>query len=88
MGEAPTSALRHKKRSSMRKAIELVQAKEAHACVSAGNTGALLTLSFYLLKTLSGIDRFNICFPLFVILLIQAPLEMLNQPRYLKTKFY
>ena len=57
MGEAPTSALRHKKRSSMRKAIELVQAKEAHACVSAGNTGALLTLSFYLLKTLSGIDR-------------------------------
>merc|ERR1712093_893976 len=37
--------------------IELVQAKEAHACVSAGNTGALLTLSFYLLKTLSGIDR-------------------------------
>ncbi|NDV90036.1 phosphate acyltransferase PlsX [Alteromonas sp. 345S023] len=57
MGEAPTSALRHKKRSSMRRVIELVEQKQADACVSAGNTGALLTLSLYLLKTLSGIDR-------------------------------
>lgn len=57
MGEAPTSALRHKKDSSMRRVIELVESGEADACVSAGNTGALLTLSFYLLKTLSGIDR-------------------------------
>jgi len=57
MGEAPTSALRNKKRSSMRRVIEYVQSNEADACVSAGNTGALLTLSFYLLKTLSGIDR-------------------------------
>ena len=57
MGEAPTSALRNKKDSSMRRVIELVESGEADACVSAGNTGALLTLSFYLLKTLSGIDR-------------------------------
>lgn len=57
MGEAPTSALRNKKDSSMRRAVELVESGDANACVSAGNTGALLTLSFYLLKTLSGIDR-------------------------------
>ncbi|WP_421134408.1 phosphate acyltransferase PlsX [Alteromonas sp. A079] len=57
MGEVPTSALRNKKRSSMRKVVELVKQGDANACVSAGNTGALLTLSFYLLKTLSGIDR-------------------------------
>ena len=57
MGEAPTSALRNKKQSSMRKMLELVEAGEAHACVSAGNTGALLTLAFYVLKTLPGIDR-------------------------------
>lgn len=57
MGEAPTSALRNKKSSSMRRVIDLVQSKEAAACVSAGNTGALLTLAFYVLKTLPGIDR-------------------------------
>lgn len=57
MGEAPTSALRNKKQSSMRRALELVQSGEADACVSAGNTGALLTMAFYLLKTLPGIDR-------------------------------
>ena len=47
MGEAPTSALRNKKDSSMRRAIELVESGEANACVSAGNTGALLTISSY-----------------------------------------
>ncbi|RDV27427.1 phosphate acyltransferase PlsX [Alteromonas aestuariivivens] len=57
MGEAPTAALRTKKFSSMRRIIELVQSGEADACVSAGNTGALLTLAFYILKTLPGIDR-------------------------------
>ena len=57
MDDVPTSVLRNKKRSSMRRVIELVKSGEADACVSAGNTGALLTLSFYLLKTLSGIDR-------------------------------
>jgi glycerol-3-phosphate acyltransferase PlsX len=55
-------ALRRKKESSMRVAIGLVKpdangAAAAHACVSAGNTGALMALSRYLLKTLEGIDR-------------------------------
>ncbi len=57
MGEAPTSALRNKKQSSMRRVLELVESGEADACVSAGNTGALLTLAFYILKTLPGVDR-------------------------------
>ena len=50
-------ALRVKKQSSMRKCIELVKNKEACACVSAGNTGALLAISRYVLRTLTGIDR-------------------------------
>ena len=57
MSDAPAHALRHKKDSSMRRAIEAVQTKEADACVSAGNTGALLSLAYYLLKTLQGVDR-------------------------------
>jgi glycerol-3-phosphate acyltransferase PlsX len=57
MDELPTSALRHKKDSSMRRVIELVEQKRADACVSAGNTGALLAMAFYVLKTLPGIDR-------------------------------
>ncbi len=57
MGDAPAHALRNKKSSSMRKAIELVEEGKADACVSAGNTGALLTLAYYILKTLPGIDR-------------------------------
>lgn len=57
MGEAPTVALRTKKHSSMRRMLEMVESKEADACVSAGNTGALLTLSYYVLKTLPGVDR-------------------------------
>jgi glycerol-3-phosphate acyltransferase PlsX len=57
MGEAPTSALRNKKQSSMRRILELVESGEADACVSAGNTGALLTLAYCVLKTLPGIDR-------------------------------
>jgi glycerol-3-phosphate acyltransferase PlsX len=56
MGEPPTSALRNKKQSSMWKALQLVESGEADACVSAGNTGALLTMAFYL-QTLPGIDR-------------------------------
>ena len=50
-------ALRRKKDSSMRVAIEQVQQGQAHAVVSAGNTGALMAISRYLLKTLEGIDR-------------------------------
>ena len=55
--EKPTVALRTKKDSSMRKAIDLVEEKKADACVSAGNTGALLATAYYVLKTLPGIDR-------------------------------
>jgi glycerol-3-phosphate acyltransferase PlsX len=57
MDEAPSSALRNKKDSSMRVAINLVKSGEANACVSAGNTGALMATARYVLKTLPGIDR-------------------------------
>lgn len=50
-------ALRRKKRSSMRLALELVKEEKAEACLSAGNTGALMAISRYVLKTLEGIDR-------------------------------
>ena len=61
MDEAPSQALRLKKDSSMRVAINLVKAGQAHACVSAGNTGALMATARYVLKTLPGIDRPAIC---------------------------
>jgi glycerol-3-phosphate acyltransferase PlsX len=57
MDEAPASALRNKKDSSLRVAVELVKAGEADACISAGNTGALMAISRFVLKTLPGIDR-------------------------------
>jgi len=57
MDEQPQSALRGKKDSSMRIGIDLVKSGEASACVSAGNTGALMATARYVLKTLPGIDR-------------------------------
>ena len=57
MDEPPQSALRGKKDSSMRVAINLVKSGEASACVSAGNTGALMAIARFVLKTLPGIDR-------------------------------
>lgn len=57
MDEAPAFALRYKKDSSMRVAIDLVKSGEALACISAGNTGALLATSRFVLKTIQGIDR-------------------------------
>ena len=54
-------ALRRKKDSSMRVAVELVKEGGAHACVSAGNTGALMAVSRYVLKTMAGVDRPAIC---------------------------
>lgn len=57
MDEAPAVALRNKKDSSMRIAINLVKQGVAHACVSAGNTGALMATARFVLKTLPGIDR-------------------------------
>lgn len=59
--ELPSHALRSKKDSSMRVAINLVKAGEAGACVSAGNTGALMATARFVLKTLPGIDRPAIC---------------------------
>jgi glycerol-3-phosphate acyltransferase PlsX len=57
MDESPAEALRRKKDSSLRVAIELVKSGEADACVSSGNTGALMATARYVLKTLPGIDR-------------------------------
>ena len=57
MDEPPAQALRLKKDSSMRVAVNLVKSGAAHACVSAGNTGALMAISRFVLKTLPGIDR-------------------------------
>jgi glycerol-3-phosphate acyltransferase PlsX len=57
MDEPPAQALRFKKDSSMRVAVNLVKSGEAHACVSAGNTGALMAISRFVLKTIPGIDR-------------------------------
>jgi glycerol-3-phosphate acyltransferase PlsX len=57
MDESPALALRNKKDSSVRVAVELVKNGEAHACVSAGNTGALMAISRFVLKMLPGIDR-------------------------------
>ena len=62
MDDAIEVALRRKKRSSMRLAVDLVKPDDhgvsaADACVSAGNTGALMAVSRYVLKTLEGIDR-------------------------------
>ncbi|HNI74596.1 MAG TPA: phosphate acyltransferase PlsX [Accumulibacter sp.] len=61
MDESPALAMRNKKDSSMRVAINLVKSGEANACVSAGNTGALMATSRFVLKTLPGIDRPALC---------------------------
>ena len=57
MDELPSKALRGKKDSSMRVAIDLVKSGNANACVSAGNTGALMATSRFVLKMLPNIDR-------------------------------
>ena len=57
MSESPVDALRKKKDSSMRVAVNLVKDGRAQACVSAGNTGALMATAKYVLKMLPGIDR-------------------------------
>jgi glycerol-3-phosphate acyltransferase PlsX len=57
MEDSPGHALRHKKQSSMRRVLDLVNNNQADACVSGGNTGALLSMAYYVLKPLPGIDR-------------------------------
>ena len=61
MHELPSMVLRNKKDSSMRIAIDLVKEGQASACVSAGNTGALMATAKFVLKMLPGIDRPAIC---------------------------
>ncbi len=57
MDDPPAQALRSKRNSSMRLAVNLIKEGRADACVSAGNTGALMAISRFVLKTLDGIDR-------------------------------
>ncbi len=57
MHDLPSHALRNKKDSSMRVAINLVKEGKAQACVSAGNTGALMVTARFVLKTIAGVDR-------------------------------
>jgi glycerol-3-phosphate acyltransferase PlsX len=64
MDDSIEIALRRKKDSSMRVALNLVKDGTVKACVSAGNTGALMAVSRYVLKTIPGVDRPAICSPL------------------------
>ena len=57
MDDPPSTALRGKRNSSMRLAVNLVKDGRADACLSAGNTGALMAIARFVLKTLDGIDR-------------------------------
>lgn len=61
MSDKPSFALRNKPRSSMKIAVDLLGDKNVDAVVSAGNTGALMAIGCYVLKTLPGIDRPAIC---------------------------
>ena len=61
MDEKPSHALRHKQQSSMYRAVQAVANGKAQACVSAGNTGALMAISRFVIKTLPGIDRPPVC---------------------------
>lgn len=57
MDEPPSSAVRHKRDSSMRVALNLVKNGTAQACVSAGNTGALMAMAHFVLKNIPGVER-------------------------------
>ncbi len=61
MDDTPSFALRKKKDSSMRVAINLVKDGESNACISSGNTGALMATARFVLKTIPGIERPAIC---------------------------
>lgn len=64
MNDKPGIALRHKRNSSMWQSLELVAKGEADACVSGGNTGALMAMSRYLITTYEGMSRPAICKPM------------------------
>ncbi len=57
MTDHPREALRRKKDSSMRRALDMVKSQQATACVSAGNTGALMAMAHFVLKMLPGVER-------------------------------
>ncbi len=57
MDDKPSLAIRNKKDSSMRKALDLVSSGDAQACISAGNTGALFATAHFVLKTIQGVER-------------------------------
>jgi len=57
MDESPISALKNKKLSSMRVSIDMVKSSQVSACISSGNTGALMCMSKFVLKTIPGIYR-------------------------------
>lgn len=57
MDDSPREAIRRKKDSSMRRAVDMVHEGKASACVSAGNTGALTAIAHFVLKTLSNVER-------------------------------
>ena len=57
MDDSASTALRHKKDSSMRVAVDLINNGSVDACVSAGNTGALMAIARFILKTIEGVDR-------------------------------
>lgn len=61
MSDRPSIALRTKRESSMRIALDMLRDGKVDACVSAGNTGALMAIARYVLKTLPGIERPAIC---------------------------
>ncbi|MFT6267590.1 MAG: glycerol-3-phosphate acyltransferase PlsX [Alphaproteobacteria bacterium] len=61
MTDKPALAIRQKKLSSMRKALDLTQQGIAQSCVSAGNTGALMAMAYYVIKTIPGISRPALC---------------------------
>jgi glycerol-3-phosphate acyltransferase PlsX len=57
MNELPATAIRRKQDSSIRKTVELVKNKEAEACVSAGHSGVMMAMSFFVLGKLPNVDR-------------------------------
>ncbi|HCU66020.1 MAG TPA: phosphate acyltransferase PlsX [Rheinheimera sp.] len=57
MTDKPSVALRNKRDSSMRVALDLAEKQQVHACVSAGNTGALIAMAHFVLKMLGGVER-------------------------------
>ncbi len=64
MSDKPGIALRHKRNSSMWQSLELVANGNTDACISAGNTGALMAMSRHLIKTYDGMSRPAICKPM------------------------